>query len=106
MKLSFLLSIAGGIILVVGAFVIWSVLDSMGVFESVGQSLYDVTDTDQTEGFDLVSYLSLQRVVGFTTLLAIVNVVLVTALSTLGTFLYNIAASFAGGLDVTLSDGS
>jgi hypothetical protein len=106
MKLSFLLSIASGIVLVVATFVIWFVLDSMGVFASVGRTLYDVTGTAQSEGFDLVSYLSLQRVIGFTTLLAIVNVFLVTALSTIASFLYNLAASFAGGIEVTLSDGS
>lgn len=105
MKLSFLLSIASGIILVVAAFVLWSVLDSMGVFTSVGGTIYDITGTDQTEGFDLVAYLSLSRVIGFTTLLAIVNVLLITAISTLGTFLYNLAASFGGGIDITLSDG-
>lgn len=105
MKVSFLLSIAAGIVLVVAAFMIWSVLDSMGVFTSVGSTVRDVTGTDQEEGFDLVAFLSLSRVIGFTTLLAIVNVVLITAISTLGTFLYNIAASFAGGIDITLSDG-
>jgi len=104
MKLAFLLSIAAGIVMVVTTFVIWSVLDSMGVFTSLGGTVSDITGGDQSEGFDLVSYLSLSRVIGFTTLVAIVNVVLMTAISTLGTFLYNIAASFAGGLDVTLSD--
>jgi hypothetical protein len=104
MKLSFLLSIAAGIVLVVAAFVIWSVLDSMGVFASVGSTVSDVTSTDQTQGIDLVSFFSLSRVIGFTTLVAIVNVVLTTAISTLGAFLYNLTASFAGGLDVTLSD--
>jgi hypothetical protein len=105
MKLSFTLSIAAGIMLVVIAFVIWSVLDSMGVFTSLGASILDITDTDQTEGFDLVSYLSLSRVLGVAILLAGVNVVLMTAVSTLGAFLYNLATSFAGGLEVTLADG-
>ena len=38
---------------------------------------------------------------GFTTLIAVVDVVLVTAIATLGAFLYNLSASLLGGLEVT-----
>ena len=38
------------------------------------------------------------------TVIAVVNVVLLTALATLGAFLYNIATNLVGGLHLTLSD--
>lgn len=104
MKIAFLLSIALFIILLVALLVVWLVLDSMGVFESVGATVQDVTGAGETGGFDLVEFLALPRVLGFATLVGIVNVVLVTALATLAAFLYNIAGSLAGGVEVTLTE--
>ena len=44
------------------------------------------------------------KVMAYTTLIAVMNVVLLTALSALGTFLYNLVASLVGGIKVTLMD--
>ena len=46
--------------------------------------------------------MALDRVLGFTTLIAVVDVVLITALATLGAFLYNLASALLGGIEVTL----
>lgn len=105
MKLSFLLSIALAIIAVVAVFVLWSVLDSMGVFDSVGRSVESVTrSSDNAQGVDILDYVGLDRVLSMTVLLAGVNVVLMTALCTLGAFMYNMAASLVGGLHVTFTE--
>lgn len=104
MKISFLLSIAMFVIVFVAVLVVWLVLNGMGVFESVGRTVEDVTGAGETGGFDLVAFLALPRVLGFATMVGIVNVVFVTALATLGAFLYNIAGSLAGGLEVTLTE--
>lgn len=104
MKTAFLLSVAVGITLFVAAAVLWSVLDAAGVFESVSDLVRDLTQSDTSTGVDIDSYLSLSRVLGFTTLIAVVDVVLVTALATLGAFLYNLSASLLGGLEVTLAE--
>jgi hypothetical protein len=104
MKLSFLLSIALGVIVFIAVALVWTVLDAMGVFVSVGQLINDVTGAQAGEGFDLPEFLSLSRVLGFTTLVTLANIVLITALATLGAYLYNLASSLAGGLDVVLGD--
>lgn len=105
MKLSFLLSVALAIVASVAVFVLWTVLDSMGVFDSVGRSVESVTrSSDNAQGVDIFDYVGLGRVLSLTVVLAGVNVVLMTALSTLGAFLYNMAAALLGGIEVTLSE--
>jgi hypothetical protein len=104
MKTAFLLSVALGITLFVAVAVLWSVLDAAGVFTAVGDLVRDLTSSETNSGFQLENYTALSRVLGFTTLIAVVDVVLVTALATLGAFLYNLSASLLGGLEVTLAE--
>jgi hypothetical protein len=104
MKLSFLLSIALGIITVVAVMVLWNVLDAMGVFTTVSTTYSELTTSEQGVGTDLMQYLGFSRVMGVATIIAAVNVVLITALLTLGAFLYNVTSALVGGLHVTLSD--
>jgi hypothetical protein len=105
MKLSFLLSIALAIVAVVAVFVLWTVLDTMGVFASVAESVESVTRAnDDAQGVDVYDYVGLNRVLTVTIVLAAVNAVLMTALATLGAFLYNMAAGLVGGLHVTFTE--
>jgi len=104
MKTAFLLSVALGITLFVAVAVLWSVLDAAGVFSAVGDLTRDLTASETGTGFELENYTALSRVLGFTTLIAVIDVVLVTALATLGAFLYNLSASLLGGLELTLAE--
>ncbi len=104
MKTAFLLSVALGIALFVAVAVLWSVLDAAGVFESISEIVTDFTESSTSEGIDVDQYVALSRVLGFTTLIGVVNVVLITALATLGAFLYNLSASLLGGLELTLAE--
>jgi hypothetical protein len=105
MKLAFLLSIALAVVAVVAVFVLWSVLDAMGVFDSVGSTVESVTRSqDNAQGVDILSYVGLGKVLSITFVLAAVNVVLMTALCTLAAFLYNMAAGLVGGLHVTFTE--
>lgn len=102
MKLAFLLSVAIGIGIVVATAAVWQVLDSMGVF---AQMISMVDELGAQEQFGpLLEYLEFRRVISFATVVAIVDVVLLTVLSTLGAFLYNIVAALVGGLHLTLTD--
>ncbi|MEU9058153.1 DUF3566 domain-containing protein [Streptomyces sp. NPDC048430] len=104
MKVSFLLSIALGICTVVAAAVLWMVMDAMGVFETVGGTISEATGSNESNGFDLQSFLSLPRVLIFTSVIAVIDVVLATALATLGAFIYNLSAGFVGGVELTLAE--
>jgi len=102
LKLSFLLSVALGIVTVVAAVVLWTVLDLTGVFDSVNNLLSEIAGSESS--FNLAEIASLGQVAAFATIIAVVNVVLITAISTLAGVLYNISASLVGGIGVTLTD--
>ncbi|WP_443056596.1 DUF3566 domain-containing protein [Streptomyces sp. MUM 178J] len=104
MKVSFLLSIALGICTVIAAAVLWMVMDAMGVFSTVGGTISEATGSNESNGFDLQAFLSLPRVLIFTSVIAVIDVVLATALATLGAFIYNLSAGFVGGVELTLAE--
>lgn len=103
LKMSFLLSVALGIVTVVAAIVLWTVLDLTGIFDQV-DSLLGTLAGSEGGGFELKKVASLGQVASFATIIAVVNVVLLTALSMLSAVLYNIAATLVGGIGVTLTD--
>lgn len=105
MKTSFLFSIAAGIMLVVAVYGIWLVLSTSGLFTSVNDIVGLVVSTPgDTTPFRVEDYLNTQRVMGVAALVACVDVVIFTALATLGSFLYNLAATMLGGLEITLAE--
>ncbi|QBR92891.1 DUF3566 domain-containing protein [Nocardioides euryhalodurans] len=103
MKTSFLLSVAFGIVTVVSVFIVWSVLGGAGVWDSINATVEDILGSE-AGGFDVTDYVGTSRVLGFTMLVAVVDVVLLTAIATLSAFLYNMAAALLGGIEVTLSE--
>jgi Transmembrane domain of unknown function (DUF3566) len=105
MKVSFLLSIAFGIVTIVSVFMVWSVLGAAGVWSSINNTVSDtVSSGNTTSDFNIEDYLGMSRVLGFTMLVSVIDVVLITAIATLGAFLYNMAASLLGGVEVTLTE--
>lgn len=102
LKLAFLLSVAFGVVTVVAAVAFWVVLDLTGTFDSFNQLMRDAIGADSS--FDLRDALSLGQVASYATILAVVNVVVISVLSMLGAVLYNIASSLVGGVGVTLTD--
>ena len=105
MKVSFMLSIAVAVVFVVAVVVLWSALSAAGVFATINDLVRTQSVFGQEgQSFDVLRYVGLNRVLGITLLLAVVNVVLWTALSTLFTFVYNLTAGLLGGIEVTLAE--
>lgn len=102
--LSLVVSVFLGVMVVVAALVLQGVLSGLGVVESINDLVAEVT-SDTAPGQPAPEpLLSTGRIVGGAALLAAVDVVLVTMLATLGAFLYNLCASFTGGIEVTLGE--
>ena len=105
MKTSFLFSIAAGIMLVAAVYSIWTVLSTSQLFDSINDIVRSVVSTPgDTTPFRIQEYINTQKVMGVTALIACVDVVIFTALATLGSFLYNLAATMLGGLEITLAE--
>ncbi len=104
MKMAFALSIALAVVMVIAVAIVWSVLDAAGVWESINTSIASLDANASQSGFDVQEYVGLGRVMGLTMLVAAADVVLLTALATLGAFMYNLAAALLGGLEVTLAE--
>ena len=103
MKTSFLLSVALGIVTVVAVGVVWAVLGAAGIWDSIDATVADVVG-ETGDSFRIEDYLGMSRVMGFTMIVAVVDVVLVTVIGTLGAFLYNLAAALLGGIEVVLAE--
>lgn len=104
MKTSFLLSIALGIVLVVAVAIIWSVLGAAGVWDSINSIVQQAVGSDTSTPFEIQEYVGTSRILGFTMIVAVLDVILITAIATLGAFLYNLSAALLGGIEVTLAE--
>ena len=83
---------------------VWTVLDQAGVWTSINDTVKESIGGPETADFDIENYLGTSRVLGFTMLVAAVDVILLTAIATLGAFLYNMSAALLGGIEVTLAE--
>lgn len=107
MKFSFVVSLVCFIILFVAIAVIYATLSMLGVFDELTSMLTALLEGDGTEdelGLDPAAWFSPGRVLGYTGVVGALNIVLITALSTVGAMLYNLVADLVGGVDVTLSE--
>jgi hypothetical protein len=104
MKFSFAVSVVLFIVVVVATSVLYLALDAMGVWGEVNRSLGDLVNASGGDtaggGFRVTAW----GVIGTSMLVGAVNVVLFTALATLGAFIYNVCADLVGGVELTLAE--
>lgn len=94
--MTLLLSLFLAVMTVIGAFVLYQVLNLLGVPSSINKTANDVRGGG--------AVLTSGRFMGFAALIAAANVVFLTVLATIGAVLYNLCATFAGGVEVTLAE--
>ncbi|GIE96426.1 hypothetical protein Ari01nite_38910 [Paractinoplanes rishiriensis] len=106
MKFAFAVSVVLFIVVVVATSVLYLALDAMGVWQEVNNSLKELvsasggTEASGGGGFRITAW----GVIGTSMLVGAVNVVLFTALATLGAFIYNVCADLVGGVELTLAE--
>lgn len=101
MKLSFLLAVGIGIATVVCVALLWNIVDAIGLWDKITSM---VTDMNNNKPAPFMEFFTFSKMVSYATVIAVVNIVIITALGTLFAFLYNIVASLLGGLKMTFTD--
>ncbi len=93
-KLSFLIALCIAIVEIVATFLLWIVLNSTGIFGQVTSVLSDILGPT----FSLMDSISLVRVMLFTSVVAVLSVVVGTAIGAISALIYNMTVRVTGGL--------
>jgi hypothetical protein len=104
MKFSFMISLVGWVVLFVMVAALWWVLSKIGVFHTIEGSVSNLTSGKDSAGVQASNWFSASRVLGYTMLVGAINVILITALATVGSVVYNLVTHVAGGIEVTLKE--
>lgn len=97
--LSLLISLFLGIVLLVAVGLLYLLLQKAGVLSSVDTFARELSLIQQD-----ASIITAGRVMSVAAIVAAVDVVVLTVLATLAAVLYNVCASFTGGIEVTLAE--
>lgn len=101
-KVGFFVAIAAGIAIVVGAWLIWSVLANSGVFAAVGGLLSSVLG--EANAFNLEDEFSFDNVMSTALTLALLNLVITTALAAIYALIFNLISKLVGGISLTFTN--
>lgn len=96
-------SIAMGMVLTVALAILWWSLYFAGVWETLSTSVSSILSSDP-DSFDLTDYIGFDRLMIFAGLISALNVVLFTAIATIGAYLFNVIAKLTGGLEIVLEE--
>jgi Transmembrane domain of unknown function (DUF3566) len=104
MKFSFVVSLVAFVILFVAVSVLYASLAGLGVFDSLQRVVSSVTSSQGSAGVNARTWFSASKVLGYTALLGAANIVLITAMATIGAVVYNLTSRLVGGVEVTLKE--
>ena len=102
LKVSLVLSVALFFVWMIAVAFLYLVLGGMGVWSKLNSNVGDLlTTASGSSGGELVSS---GTIFGGAALIGLVNIVLLTAMATIGVFIYNLTTDLVGGVEVTLAD--
>lgn len=102
LKLSLVLGVALFFVWLVAVGILYAVLDGMGVWDNLNGISNELLQGGSNDtGAPLITA---GNVFGVAAIIGAVNIVLFSALATVGAFIYNVSADLAGGLEVTLAE--
>jgi hypothetical protein len=101
LKVSLMLSVAMFFVWMTAVAFLYLVLGGMGVWAKLNSNVGDLLNNTSGSSGELVSS---GTIFGGAVLIGLVNIVLLTAMATIGAFVYNLATDLIGGIEVTLAD--
>ncbi|GAS88296.1 DUF3566 domain-containing protein [Mycolicibacterium brisbanense] len=102
LKVALVLSSALFFVWMIAVAFLYLVLGGMGVWSKLNSNVGDLlTSSGGNAGGELVSS---GTIFGGAALIGLVNIVVLTAMATIGAFIYNLTTDLVGGIEVTLAD--
>jgi hypothetical protein len=101
LKVSLVLSVALFFVWMIAVAFLYLVLGGMGVWSKLNSNVGDLLTSNSGSGGELVSS---GTIFGGAAMIGLVNIVLLTAMATIGAFIYNLTTDLVGGIEVTLAD--
>jgi Transmembrane domain of unknown function (DUF3566) len=101
LKVSLVLSVALFFVWMIAVAFLYLVLGGMGVWSKLNSNVGDLLNNTGGSSADLVSS---GTIFGGAVLIGLVNIVLLSAMATIGAFVYNLTTDLIGGVEVTLAD--
>lgn len=101
LKVSGLLSVALFFVWMIAVALLYLVLGAMGVWSKLNSNVGDLLTSGSGVGGEIVSAGS---IFGGAALIGLINIVLLTAMATVGAYIYNLSTDIVGGVEVTLAD--
>ncbi len=99
LKIALVIAVSLFFVWMVSVGLLYAVLDGMGVWERLNSAFTEIVNESGDGGL-----VSAGQVFGYAAVIGVINVVLFTALTTIGAFIYNLSSDLVGGVEVTLAD--
>ncbi|QXG77959.1 DUF3566 domain-containing protein [Modestobacter sp. L9-4] len=103
LKISLVVSIALFFVWMIAVAVLYGVLSGLGVFDSINDLIGQVSTSTGGAAADSFT-ITAGLVFTGAAVIGAVNILLLTALCTVGTFVYNLCSDLVGGLELTLAE--
>ncbi|MFE3542058.1 DUF3566 domain-containing protein [Nocardia sp. NPDC059177] len=100
LKITLVISVALFFVWMVAVGLLYIVLAGMGVWDNLDNSLGEMLNQEGSSS----SLIDAGTIFGYAGVIGLINVVLFTALATVGVFIYNQCCDLVGGIQVTLAD--
>ncbi|MGC0366757.1 hypothetical protein ABH922_004741 [Rhodococcus sp. 27YEA15] len=99
LKITSVIAVSLFFVWMVAVGLLYVVLDGMGVWDRLNNAFTDIVADGGSDGL-----VTAGEVFGYAALIGVANMVLFTALVTIGSFIYNLCSDLVGGVEVTLAD--
>ncbi|MCI1207433.1 MAG: DUF3566 domain-containing protein [Microbacteriaceae bacterium] len=99
-RISFLVALGFSLAGVILSFLLWILVSQLGVFNALNDLLSTTASGSSSSSVDIAKVFSLPRILGFSVLGGIVNLVFGTLLGTVSSWLYNICVKLVGGIEL------
>ncbi|WP_081605892.1 DUF3566 domain-containing protein [Rhodococcus sp. AW25M09] len=99
LKIALVIAVSLFFVWMVAVGLLYAVLDGMGVWDRLNSAFTEIVNESGDGGL-----VSAGQVFGYAAVIGVINVVLFTAITTIGAFIYNLSSDLVGGVEVTLAD--